>query len=174
MSPSISPRTQLCTRSCSNKHTHTLYTEVSVKGALEKPANPDGSPGGLRPIICGESWRRCLANLAAAAVRGPISKIFTSTYENFLQTAGLQDGASHCAKILSAMYASLNSELSGLKEGDNIETVCTELRNMFSYFKALGTNKSHLRYFDFCGNVLDAWGKTGGQQGDPLEMIGIY
>jgi hypothetical protein len=42
--------------------------------ALEKPANPDGSPGGLWPIICGESWRRCLANLAAAAVRGPISK----------------------------------------------------------------------------------------------------
>jgi hypothetical protein len=42
---------------------------------------------------------------------------------------------------------------------------------MFSYFKALRTTKSHLRYFDFCGNVLDAWGKTGGQQGDPLEMI---
>jgi len=51
--------------------------------ALEKPVNPDGSPGGLRPIICGESWRRCLANLAAAAVRGPVSKIFT--YEVFLQ-----------------------------------------------------------------------------------------
>jgi hypothetical protein len=64
--------------------------------ALEKPANPDGSPGGLRPIIFGENWRRCLANLAAAAVRGPIPKIFTSTYENFLQTAGLQDVASHC------------------------------------------------------------------------------
>jgi hypothetical protein len=58
-----------------------------------------------------------------------------------------------------------------LKEGDNIETVCTELRNVFSYFKALRTTTSHLRYFDFCGNVLDAWGKTGGQQGDPLEMI---
>ena len=86
--------------------------------ALEKPANEDGSPGGLRSIICGESWRRCLANLAAAAVRGPISRIFTSTYEMFLQTAGLQDvcvfilldGASHCAKILSSMYASLNSD----------------------------------------------------------------
>ncbi len=77
---------------------------------LEKLANEDGSPGGLRPIICGESWRRCLANLAAVAVRGPISKIFTSTYENFLQTAGLQDGASHCAKILSAMYSALNSD----------------------------------------------------------------
>ena len=59
----------------------------------------------------------------------------------------------------------------GVKEGDNIETVCTELRNMFSYFKALRTTKSHLCYFDFCGNVLDAWVKTGGQQEDPLEMI---
>jgi len=51
--------------------------------ALEKPAK-DG--GGIRPIICGESWRRCFASLAANAVRGPISHIFTSTYENFLQT----------------------------------------------------------------------------------------
>ncbi len=77
---------------------------------LEKPANEDCSPGGLLPIICGESWWRCLANLAATAVRGPISKIFTSTYENFLQTAGLQDGTSHCAKILSDMYSALNSD----------------------------------------------------------------
>ena len=65
--------------------------------ALEKPAK-DG--GGIRPIICGESWRRCFASLAADAVRGPISRIFTSTYEKILQTAGLQDGAFHCcAKI---------------------------------------------------------------------------
>ncbi len=28
-----------------------------------------------------------------------------------------------------------------------------------------------MRYFDYLGHVLDAWGKTGGQQGDPLEMI---
>ena len=92
---------------------HPSHTQEYAGGlllALEKPANEDGSPGGLRPIICGESWRRCLANLAAAAVRGPISKIFTSTYENFLQTAGLQDVASHCAKILSAMYSALNSD----------------------------------------------------------------
>ena len=59
----------------------------------------------------------------------------------------------------------------GLKEGDNIETVCEELRNMFQYFRAMRTAKSHLCYFDYLGNVLDAWGKTGGQQGDPLEMI---
>jgi hypothetical protein len=24
---------------------------------------------------------------------------------------------------------------------------------------------------DYCGNVLDCWGKTGGQQGDTLAMI---
>jgi hypothetical protein len=51
--------------------------------ALEKPANPDDSPGGLRPIICGESWRRCLANLAAAAVRGPILKYSHLHTKNF-------------------------------------------------------------------------------------------
>ena len=66
--------------------------------------------GVFRPIICSESWRRCFASLAANAVRGPICRIFTSTYENFLQTAGLQDGASHGAKILSSMYAALNSD----------------------------------------------------------------
>jgi hypothetical protein len=42
---------------------------------------------------------------------------------------------------------------------------------MFEYFKTLRTTKSHLRYFDFCGNVLDAWGKTGGQQGDPDDDV---
>jgi hypothetical protein len=35
---------------------------------------------------------------------------------------------------------------------------------MFEYFRAMSTAKSLLRYFDYCGNVLDAWGKTGGQQ----------
>jgi hypothetical protein len=40
----------------------------------------------------------------------------------------------------------------------------------FRLYKIFGFKKT-MRYFDFCGNVLDAWGKTGGQQGDPLEMI---
>ena len=30
----------------------------------------------------------------------------------------------------------------GLKEDDNIETVCRELRNMFEYFRAIRTTKS--------------------------------
>jgi hypothetical protein len=68
--------------------------------ALEKPAKDGGC---IRPIISGESWRHCFASLAANAVWGPISRIFTSTYEKLLQTASLQDGASHCAKILSSM-----------------------------------------------------------------------
>ena len=59
----------------------------------------------------------------------------------------------------------------GLKDGGNIETVCGELRNMFEYFRTIHTTKSHLLYFDYCGNVLETWGKTGGQQEDPLEMI---
>ena len=58
--------------------------------------------------------RRKLASLFCQPCRqrcpGSYVRIFTSTYENFLQTAGLQDGASHCAKILSAMYAALNSD----------------------------------------------------------------
>ncbi len=33
----------------------------------------------------------------------------------------------------------------GLQEGDNIETVCEELRTMFQYFKTIRTTKSHLR-----------------------------
>jgi hypothetical protein len=52
-----------------------------------------------------------------------------------------------------------------------MDTCCGELCNMFEYFRAIRTTKSHLLYFDYCGIVLDAWGKISGQQGDPLEMI---
>jgi hypothetical protein len=53
---------------------------------------------GLRPILCGEIWRRCFACLAvnATPVRNEAAKLFTATYANFimLQTAGIRDGAS--------------------------------------------------------------------------------
>ena len=66
--------------------------------------------GGIRPILCGEIWRRCFASLAvnSAPVRNEAAKIFTSTC-NFIQTAGIRDGASHCAKILSTFYDSLDT-----------------------------------------------------------------
>jgi hypothetical protein len=34
--------------------------------------------------------------------------LFTSSYDNFIQTAGIRDGASHCAKILSVFYDNLD------------------------------------------------------------------
>ena len=54
----------------------------------------------IRPILCGEIWRRCFASLTvnATPVRNEAAKLFTSTYDNFIQTAGIRDGASHCAK----------------------------------------------------------------------------
>ena len=44
----------------------------------------------------------------ATPVRNEEAKLFTSAYDNFSQTAGIRDGASHCAKILSVFYDSLD------------------------------------------------------------------
>ena len=74
--------------------------------------------GGIRPILCGEIWRRCFASLAvnSAPARNEAAKLFTSTYDNFIQTAGIRDGASHCAKILSiSTIASIPLILTTLK-----------------------------------------------------------
>jgi hypothetical protein len=51
--------------------------------------------GGIRPILCGEVWRRCFASLAVntTPVRNEAAKLFTSGYDNFIQTAGIRDGA---------------------------------------------------------------------------------
>ena len=64
--------------------------------------------GGIRPILCGEIWRRCFASLAvnATPVHNEAAKLFTSTRD---QTAGIRDGASHCANILSVIYDSLDT-----------------------------------------------------------------
>ena len=73
----------------------------SVLFALLKP---DGTP---RPINCASLYRRCLANLACASVRPSVARFFTSQYDNFIQTAGTKDGASHCANILNLWYNDL-------------------------------------------------------------------
>ncbi len=61
---------------------------------LQKP------DGGIRPILCEEVWRRCLASLAvnATPIRNEAAKLFTSSYDNFIQTAGIRDGVSPCVK----------------------------------------------------------------------------
>ena len=66
--------------------------------------------GGIRPILCGEIWCRSFARLAvnSTLVRNE-AKPFTSTYDNFIQTAGIRDGVSpHCAKIHSVFYDNLD------------------------------------------------------------------
>jgi hypothetical protein len=58
----------------------------------------------------------------------------------------------------------------GLKHGDAIPT-CENLSNSLGYFKAMRTCHAKLRYFDWDRQVHLAKGKTGGQQGDRLEML---
>ncbi len=77
--------------------------------ALQKP------DGGIHPILCGEVWRRCFASLSVnvTPIHNESSKLFTSSYgypyDNFIQTAGIRDGASNCAKILSVFYDNLDT-----------------------------------------------------------------
>jgi hypothetical protein len=73
--------------------------------ALEK------QDGGIRPILCGEIWRRCFASLAdnATPICNEAAKLFASTYDNFIQTAGIRDGASYCAKLLACFYDNLET-----------------------------------------------------------------
>jgi hypothetical protein len=70
--------------------------------ALKKP------DGGIRPILCGEvsKWRLCFDSLVVndTPIRKEAAKLFTSTYDNFIQTTGI----SHCAKILTCFYANLD------------------------------------------------------------------
>ena len=58
----------------------------------------------------------------------------------------------------------------GLKKEDSIPTIDT-LSNFFGYFEVMRTCHAKLRYFDWDGQVHLSKGKTGGQQGDPLEML---
>ncbi len=185
---------------------HSSFIEEYVGGLLMTLQKPDG---GIRPILCGEVWRRCFASLAinATPIHNEETKLFTPSYDNFIQTAGIGDGASHCAKILSVFYDNLDTSdpndpdviikidvsnafnttdraltldmisgraswdyACGIKEGDVIVTV-DSLTNLFGYFKVMRTCHAKLRYFDWDGQVHLTKGKTGGQQGDPLEML---
>jgi hypothetical protein len=58
-----------------------------------------------------EIWCRCFASLVvdSTPVLNETTKIFNSTYDNFIQTAGIRDGASHCAKLLSIFFDILDT-----------------------------------------------------------------
>jgi hypothetical protein len=87
---------------------HPSFVEEYAGGLLMALEKQDG---GIRPILCGEIWRRCFASLAVIAtpIRNEAAKFFTFTYDNFIQTAGIRDGASYCAKILSVFYDNLDA-----------------------------------------------------------------
>jgi hypothetical protein len=184
---------------------HPSFIEEYAGGLLMVLERQDGD---IRPILCGEIWRRCFGSVAVntTPIRNEAAKLFTSTHDNFIQTAGIRDGASHCAKILSCFYDNLETSkpsdpdviikidisnafnttdhaltldvlsgrasreyTCGIKKGQAIHN-CETLSNLFGYFKAMRTCHGKLRYFDWDGQVHLAQGKTGGQQGDPLEM----
>jgi len=68
---------------------HPSFIEEYTGGllmALQKPY------GGIHPILCGEVWRRCFASLAvnATPIHTEATKLFTSSYDNFIQTAGIK------------------------------------------------------------------------------------
>ena len=53
--------------------------------------------GVIRPNLCGEIWCHCFASLAvnSTPVRYEVAELFTSTYDNFIQTTDIRDGVSH-------------------------------------------------------------------------------
>ncbi len=65
---------------------------------------PDGD---IRPILCGEVWRRSLT-VNTTPIHNEEVKLFTSSYDNFIQTAGIRDGVSHFVKILTCFYDNLD------------------------------------------------------------------
>jgi hypothetical protein len=136
---------------------------------------PDGD---IHPILCGEAWRRCFASLAVnvTPIHNEAAKLFTSSYENFIQTTGIRDGSSHCAKTLTCFYDNL--DVSDPTDPEVIIKIdvanafnCDNLSTLFGYFKAIRTCETKLRYFDWDGQVHIVKDKTDGQQGDPLEML---
>jgi hypothetical protein len=73
---------------------HSSFIEEYAGGLLMSLQKPDG---GIRPILCGEVWSRCFASLTVNArpIHNEEAKLFTSSYDNFIQTAGIRDGTSH-------------------------------------------------------------------------------
>ena len=165
--------------------------------------------GKIRPISVGDLFRRCCASLAAASIREPVTRLFQSSYKNFIQFASISDGVSFCAKSIIAWYDTLdvvsapedpevicaldvksayqctdrrltldviNNEATrdyaaGFRKGQPFTTSShmEAITNLFPFWSSLRTVYSKSRYFDQSAKAHIIFGKTGGQQGDPLE-----
>ena len=62
--------------------------------------------GKIRPISVGDLFLRCCASLAANSVREPVTRLFQSSYKNFIQFASISDGVSFCPKSITALNQS--------------------------------------------------------------------
>jgi hypothetical protein len=158
--------------------------------------------GGIRPILYGEIWHRCFSSLGVnvTPVYNETTKVFTPTYDNIIQTPGIRDGVSHCAKILSGFYDNLDTSdpndpevIIKIDISNVFNTTCRVLtldvlsgRASRDTFVSSNTGMSFppvrtcLTYLDILKSCVHdtvnydtsiAKGKTGGQQGDPLEML---
>jgi hypothetical protein len=79
------------------------FIEEYAGGLLMALQKQDGD---IRPILCGEVWRRCFASLAVnvTPIRKEAAKFFASTFDNFIQIAGIRDGAWHLEYIARKYY----------------------------------------------------------------------
>jgi hypothetical protein len=85
---------------------HPSFIEEYGDGLLMVFQKPDGV---IHHILCGEVWRCCFPSLTVnvTPIRNEVV-LFTSSYENFIQTGGIRDDTSHCAKILTCFYDNLD------------------------------------------------------------------
>ena len=69
---------------------HPSFIEEYAGGLLMTLQKQDGV---IRPILFGEIWRRCFTSLEVNAmpIRKEEATLFTSTYDNFIQTAGIRE-----------------------------------------------------------------------------------
>jgi hypothetical protein len=84
---------------------HSSFIEEYAGGLLMTLQKPDG---GIHFILCEEVWRHCFGSLTVnvTCIHNEEAKLFTSSCDNFIQTAGIRDGLSHYVKILSVFYLS--------------------------------------------------------------------
>ena len=181
-----------------------IYAKENAGGLLFAFLKANGR---LRPLVCGDAWRRCIASLIAQFVKLDAAHFFTSTFPNFIQCAGgLRDGATICAQTLQTLvsapvpegevHALLNIDLRNafneanrhagfdalvgkasranddgrVQIGDQLPNLAS-MHMFFLYFQAMHQCPSTLRFTDHKGTVHHIEGTTGGQQGDPLEML---
>jgi hypothetical protein len=120
------------------------------------------------------------------SVHNETADLVTSTYDNFIQTTDIRDGALHYAKILSVFYDNLDTSdpndpevIIKIDISNVFNTTCRTLTldvlsGRASHDYACGLVKGHA--IPNCETLNKFFGyfkksKTGGQQGDPLEML---